>query len=237
MADALPVPTYRVDGSTAVITLDDGKVNVFSFAALETLQEHLDRAEADAGAVVFVGNQKAFSAGFDLASMRESTDTMRRLVTAGAELFARVSLFGRPTVAACTGHALAAGALLLLACDVRIGAGGSAKIGLNEVAIGMPLPVFAIELARERLSSPAALTEATQTGKVYEPAGAVEVGYLDRMVGSEDLVSDAVAEANRLSELSRAAYAGTKANLRGPMVERIRATLGDDMARVSGPTS
>ena len=128
--------------------------------------------------MVITGRQGKFSAGFDLATMTESTESMRELVTAGAQLLMRLYGFGLPTVAACNGHALAAGALVLLSCDRRIGAEGPAKIGLNEVAIGMALPIFAVELARDRLQ-PAQLTPALMAARIYDPAGAVDAGYLD----------------------------------------------------------
>ncbi len=60
---------------------------------------------------------------------------------------------GVPVVAACTGSAVAAGALMLLGCDVRVGADVPAKIGLNEVAIKMVLPDWAFTIAADRLSS------------------------------------------------------------------------------------
>ena len=84
----------------------------------------------------------------------------------------RLYMHPQPVVVAVTGHALAAGALLALACDVRIGADVPAKIGLNETSIGMPLPLFATELARDRLS-PTAFVRATLAAEIYDPEGAV----------------------------------------------------------------
>jgi len=66
--------------------------------------------------------------------MRQGAETVRSLVTAGAELALRLYGFPRPVVAACTGHAIAMGALLLLCADARLGTEGDFKIGLNEVA-------------------------------------------------------------------------------------------------------
>ena len=74
------------------------------------------------------------------------------LVTAGAELLLDIYTHPLPIVIGCTGHAMAAGALLLLAADTRIGAEGEFKIGLPEVAIHMTMPIFGLELARDRLA-------------------------------------------------------------------------------------
>jgi enoyl-CoA hydratase len=133
-------------------------------------------------------------------------------------------------VVAVTGHALAAGALLVLSCDVRVGADVPAKIGLNETSIGMPLPLFALELARERLDR-TALVRATLGAEVYDPEGAVAAGYLDRVVDADACVDEAVAEARRLGAYATAPYARTKQTLRQPMVDRVRAGGRDDLAR------
>jgi enoyl-CoA hydratase len=137
-------------------------------------------------------------------------------------------------VAACTGHALAGGAITLLSCDVRIGADVPCKIGLTEVAIGMTMPKFVVELARERLTK-ASLTLATVGAQAYDPAGALTVGYLDRVVPAEEVEAAAIAEAARLGELSTEAYAATKRNLRAAMIERILADLDADMATIDVP--
>jgi len=229
------LPTYRLDDGIAVITLDDGKANVFSTPALESLEAILDQVAADdARAVVIVGRPGRFSAGFNLAEMTESVEGMRALVARGARWWMRLYGFGVPTVAACTGHALAGGAITLLACDVRIGADLPCKIGLNEVSIGMPLPVFAVELARDRLTK-ASFAASTMGAKVYDPEGARVAGYLDEVVPEDEVLPTAIAEARRLGELRTGAYARTKLVARQAVIQQVLATLEADMATVSGP--
>ncbi len=235
MTDAGAPPTSDPRAGIAVITLDDGKANVFSNAVLETLEGLVDRAEADhARALLLVGRPGRFSAGFDLGEMMSGVDQMRALVARGARWWLRVYGLGMPTVAACTGHALAGGAITLLSCDVRIGAEGPAKIGLNEVAIGMPLPRFAVELARERLLK-SHFVVAT-LGTTFDPDGAVAAGFLDRVVPAELVVDEAMAEARRLGELRTGAVARTKANARRAMIDAVAAGIDDDMATVDAPT-
>lgn len=235
MTDAAPLPTYRLDDDIAVVTLDDGKANAMSSDVVGTLDQILDQAlDEGARGLVLVGRPGRFTAGFDLAEMTESVESMRALVARGGRWLLRLYGYGMPTVAACTGHALAGGALTLLACDVRIGADVAAKIGLNEVAIGMGLPKFAVELARERLLT-SAFPAATIAGTVYDPTGAAAVGYLDRVVREADLVDEAMAEAKRLAELRTGAYALTKANARTAMIDAQLAALDDDLSSMSGP--
>ena len=229
------LPTYRLDDAIAVITLDDGRANAFSDAVLARLEALVDQAEADgARALVLVGRPGRFSAGFDLAEMTASAEQMRALVIRGARWWMRIYGLGMPTVAACTGHALAGGALTLLSCDRRIGADVPAKIGLSEVTIGMVLPKFAVELARERLTT-ASLPMSTMGGQVYDPAGAAAVGFLDEVVPADEVVDAAMAEARRLTELRTGAFAGTKQNLRAAAIAKILGELEADMAGVDVP--
>jgi enoyl-CoA hydratase len=224
---------YRLQGTVARLHFDDGKANAVSPTVVEAFHQALDRAEKEAGAVLLLGRPGRFCAGFDLNTMGAGPESARGLVAAGAELLLRMAEAPLPIVSACGGHALAMGALLLLASDLRLGAEGEFKIGLNEVAIRMTLPLFAVELARERISR-RHLVRATVLAEVYDPAGAAAAGYLDRVVAPAALEGEALAEATRLAELPRRAFAETKRRLREPLVERVRASLRDDMATWGG---
>ncbi|MFP6626246.1 MAG: crotonase/enoyl-CoA hydratase family protein [Deltaproteobacteria bacterium] len=228
--------SYRIEDAVALISLDDGKANALSPSVIEALHGALDQAEKDASAVVIAGRPGRFSGGFDLSIMTRDADSARDLVITGAQLLLRVYTFSLPVVVACTGHAVAAGALMLLSADRRVGAAGQFKIGLNEVAIGMRLPIFALELARDRLAKEA-LVEATMEARLYTPDEAVEAGYLDRVVDGEDLLSCALEEAGRLASLSGPAYGLSKKLLRADVANKINSTLAEDMAGIISPSA
>jgi enoyl-CoA hydratase len=233
---AQDVIRYELRDAVAVLHFDDGKANAFSHDAIESLHAHLDRADKDAKAVLLVGRPGRFSGGFDLAVMRSTGDAVRGLVTAGAELFLRMFELPQPIAVACTGHAVAAGALALLTADARIGAQGDFKIGLNEVGIGMTLPIFGVELARHRLSK-RHFQRATIRAELYTPDAAVDAGFLDRVTSPESLLDVAFAEAEILAQLPQPAFANTKASVRAATLAAIRATLEEDMRRITqGPT-
>jgi enoyl-CoA hydratase len=202
---------------------------VASHASFAAIDSALARAEKEASAAVLIGRPGRFSAGFDLSVINQGAEASRALVTAGGELLVRIVESEVPVVAACSGHALAMGALLLLAADYRVGASGDFKLGLNEVAIKLTLPIFALELAQARLAREQ-LTRATTLAEVFDPAGALAAGYLDRVVVPERLEAEALAVASQLAQLSLSAYRATKRKLRGALVERIRTTLKQDMA-------
>jgi enoyl-CoA hydratase/carnithine racemase len=225
--------TCTLEENIAVIQFDDGKANVFSHKALEDLTSALDQAK-EARAVLLVGRPGRFSAGFDLATMTASTESMRGLVKAGAHFISRLLLEPLPVVAACTGHALAAGALVLLASDYRVGVEGDWKIGLNEVSIGMPLPVWAVELARYRMPA-SEFDRGAILGQTVGPDAAVAAGFLDRVVPADDLLSEAKATAMHLAGLRTGAVADTKSRARRDLVATMLEGLDDDLARISGP--
>jgi enoyl-CoA hydratase len=157
--------------------MGDGKANTINFEILSSLNESLDKAEADAKAIVLAGRCGRFSGGFDLSAFASlAADGVYKLLDAGAELLRRLYDDPLPVVAACNGQAIATGTFILLACDTRVGASGDFKVGANEAITAMNLPIFALELAKDRLS-PRHLTRAMVQGFIYDPAGGVEAGY------------------------------------------------------------
>ncbi|HEX4307289.1 MAG TPA: crotonase/enoyl-CoA hydratase family protein [Solirubrobacterales bacterium] len=223
--------TYEHRDRVARITLDDGKVNALSIAMLREIHAALDQAEAD-GAVVLLGGREGFlSAGFDLKVFREEPERLGEMLRLGADLCERLLAFPTPTMIACGGHAIAAGSFLLLATDVRIGAEGPFDIGLNEVRIGLTLPLFVVELARHRLA-PAHFDRALVTARMYRPEEAVDPGFLDLAVAPGDLEEAAVAAAGDLAALNPEAHAATKLRVRGAALEALHAAIEAELPPV-----
>ena len=224
------VVTYELSQDVAVLRIDDGKVNALGPELLAALNAGLDRAEKESKAVLIVGRPGRFSAGFDLGVIRSGgAGAAAELVTAGARVAVRIARHPAPVVIACTGHALAMGAVLLVAADLRIGATGDFKIGFNEVAIGMTTPLFLMELARDRLSKRHFL-RATVQAEIYTPETAVDAGFLDRVTAPDDVVEAARREAQRLAELPGPIFCATRARARRAVLDQIEASLDQDMA-------
>lgn len=222
--------TYSLVEQTAVITIDDGKANVLGHDTLSGIELALDKAEAEGAlAVVLAGRDGKFSAGFDLAVMTSGPEQARELLGRGAELGIRIFEFSRPVVLAVTGHALAMGGILLCCADVRIGAEGPFKLGLNEVRIGMPVPAFAAEICRDRLS-PRFFNQAIQLAHVHSPQEAMQAGFLDEVVPLDQVVVRATQVAG---ELAAALHPGpfrlTRSTLRGALADELREVLAEDL--------
>ncbi len=225
--------SFELEGGIALITMDDGKANALSHALVSELDQAVDRAADQARALVLCGRPGRFCAGFDLKVMMAGPDAMRNLVIAGGELLLKLYELPQPLVIACTGHALAAGVLLVATGDTRIGTLGEFKLGLNEVRNGMPVPILAHELARDRLDS-RRLVEAVLQARIYDPVEAVEVGWLDRAVEPSGLMAEAMAEAERLARLSGSAYATTKRSLRRQLIAHARETMASNLFELTG---
>ncbi|MCP5032194.1 MAG: crotonase/enoyl-CoA hydratase family protein, partial [Actinomycetia bacterium] len=197
------IVSYDTDGPVAMITMDDGRANALGPDLTQAINDALDQAEADetVKAAVIAGREGRFSAGFDLSIISGGdAAAIRAMVSAGGSLVQRLYGGPLPVVAACTGHAVAAGALMLLGCDVRVGPDAPVKIGLNEVGIGLTLPGWALTIASERLSF-RHRQRAVVNAVLYDGAGAVDVGFLDRVVAPDQVLAEAVAEATILAEL------------------------------------
>src|SRR5271170_1696365 len=206
--------SYHCGDAIATITIDDGKVNALSLAALAGLNAALDRAEQDDAVVILAGRDGVFSAGFDLPVLRGGGPDARAMLRAGFELAARLLAFPRPVVIACTGHAVAMGVFLLLCGDYRVGAAGPYKITANEVAIGLTMPRAAVEICRQRLT-PAHFNRAVVLAETFSPADAVAAGFLDRTVQARSVHAAARGVAAQLAALDRSAHEATKRRARG----------------------
>ncbi|MGE3675370.1 MAG: enoyl-CoA hydratase-related protein, partial [Polyangiaceae bacterium] len=98
MADSIQ---YELNDGVAILTLDDGKANALGHDVVMSLGKHLDQAEQEASAVLLVGREGKFSAGYNLKEMMAGPESARKLVKAGGELMLRIFTFPRPVVAAC----------------------------------------------------------------------------------------------------------------------------------------
>ena len=223
--------TLSIEEGVATIQLDDGKANALSHDMLEGIERALDDAEAsEAKVLVIIGREGKFSAGFDLKVMTSGPQQARDLLGRGAELGLRLYEFPIPVVFGVTGHALAMGGILLSCADVRVGAEGNFKIGLPEVRIGMPVPAFAVELCRDRVS-PQWFTRSVQLAEALTPEQALEAGFFDEVVAPDEVAPRVAAVA---AELAEAIHPGpfrlTRHTMRGELAAELRTALADDLA-------
>ena len=217
--------TTVVEDGVATLTMDDGKVNVLSLPMQDELHAGLDEAEAAGAVVVLSGRPGVFSAGFDLPTLTGEGPDGARMLRGGFELSERLLSFPTPVITVATGHAIAMGLFLLLSGDLAIGAEGPFKLVAIEVAIGMTLPMAAVEVCRHNLT-PAGFQRATILAEEFAPGPeAVAVGLLDRVAPADDLAVHARATAEQLTSLDMAAHAATKLRTRGEALAALHAAI------------
>lgn len=211
-----------INGAVAHVVIDDGDLNIFTSAIVAKLLQTLQFLESnpDVKTIVLEGNGKSFSAGLDLATVREGGEPMAKIMDDMGQVLRGLYASRLRVVSICAGHAVASGAMLLLVSDYRVGVSRSGKIGFSEVANGLALPRFAVDLAIDRLNR-TELFAATGLARLYSPDAAVRAGYLDvAMSNYRDARLHALELANQLAKLDDAAYLETLQHLR-------RHTLGN----------
>lgn len=217
--------TLDITDDIAVVTMDDGKVNAISHTMLDNLMPALAEAESKAKAVVLAGRPGMFCAGFELKTMVEAEiSETEKLAHRGGELVSKLFGYRKPIVAACTGHAMAIGGVILLACDTRIGEQGKFRIGLNETAVGVIYPTFGIVVVKTRVP-PQHIMPAVIQAKMMTPETAVAASFLDRVSAEGQAVNEAIAEAQALAALPTGAYYDNKMALRAEEIATIRKSL------------
>jgi enoyl-CoA hydratase/carnithine racemase len=218
--------SYQLQESVVTIALDDGKVNVLGPAMQRAVSDALDRAEKDdAKAVVIAGNTRVFSGGFDLAVFQSGDPgAALKMLAGGFELALRTLTFPSPVIMAATGPAIAMGSFLLLSGDHRVGQPKS-RCQANEVAIGMTIPISAIEIMRSRLT-PAAFNRAATMAATFAGTDAVAAGWLDEIVDADAVLPRAQeVAAHAASSLQPAAHRATKLKARDGALKAIRAGI------------
>lgn len=219
--------SYHLDNGVATVQINNGKVNALSPDVWQQLGDALDRAEADKAVVIITGQPGILSGGYDLKVMMSSRQNALDLVATGSSFTRRMLAHPYPVIVACTGHAIAKGAFLLLAADYRVAVDGDFKIGLNEVQIGMTMHDAGILLARDRLTA-AAYQRAVINAEMFAPQQAREAGFVDLVVQPEALQETAQAVAAQFAQLNMRAHAQTKLKVRAAMLAEMDAAIEND---------
>lgn len=221
------VVAIKIENNVATITIQNGKVNAISHAVIDQINQALDQAEQAKAVVVITGTPGMLSAGYDLKVMKESMDKAMELVQKGSTLSRRLLSFPYPVVVACSGHAVAKGAFLLLSADYRIGVDGDFKIGLNEVAIGMSMHDAGVELARGRLA-PVFFNRSVILAEMVSPKDAVTMGFLDKVVSAQEFPATVSYIAQAMTKLDMKAHRNTKLKARAELLTTLDAAIEKD---------
>lgn len=206
-------------GDVALVRIGLGPVNPLDLELLEAITAtlaDLDGSE-ETRAIVLTGQGRAFSAGVDLKRILDGgEDYTRRFLKALSAAFLAPVRAATPVVAAVNGHAIAGGAVLAAACDLAIATDdNNARIGLSELAVGVPFPAAAIEIMRARLGRHA--SAAVLLADLYSPVEARDRGFVHDVRAADRLLDDTIAIGQRLAAVPEGVYALSKRQLWAPV--------------------
>ena len=220
-----PKAILTKEGEISIITLNDGKANVFSPAMIKDVNSCLDNVPTDSGCLIIRGSKGMFSAGFDLKVIGSGdVDAIKSMSKSGFEMLSRILDFPRPVIGACTGHGIALGTFLLCCCDYRIGLKGDFMIGANEMRTNMVIPIPILELIKFRVSQ-AHSYRAILGGTIYPISEAVEAGLIDEVVDEEGFEEKLSEKAKDLATMGHPSYSLTKKLFIGEVSEKIKNAL------------
>jgi len=216
--------SVSIEGGVAVVVLCRGKVNAIDEPTIDELKDCFRELGADEGAraVVFSGEGKFFSFGFDIPGfLGHSKPEFSRFLTKFTDLYTYLFTYPKPVVAALNGHTVAGGLMLALACDRRFMTAGKGKVALNELAFGSSVFAGSVEMLRFAVGNRNA-EEVLYTGAMYFPEEALRLGLVDEVCPGEELLGKAMAAARDLGGKSQPAFQSIKRLMRDPVAERMR---------------
>jgi len=203
--------TLSQEDEISIITLDDGKANVFSEEMTQAINDCLDKVPSDSGSLIITGRPGMFSAGFDLKVIASGdVPKIKKMSLSGFKLLSRIFSFPRPVVAACSGHGIALGTFLLCCCDYRIGIKGEFLLGANEMKTNMVIPTPILELIKFRIS-PSHKYRSILGAEMYQLDKAIDAGLMDQVEEAETLMDAAIEKAKDLATMGHPSYTLTKA--------------------------
>lgn len=207
--------------NVAILNLNSDSTNAIDLQIVNQLADNLRKVRDDPdvrGLVLGSVSEKFFSIGFDIPQLFELTKRDFRIFY---QAFNRVCMdlyaLPKPTIAAITGHAIAAGCILALCCDYRFIAEGRRLMGVNEIKLGVPVPYPADCILRQIVGTRNA-REIMGTGEFYPPEELVRVGMVDEVLSLEEVLPGSIEKAKLLGALPHEAYGMVKRN-RVEMVE------------------
>ena len=213
-------------GWVTLVKLNHGVTNALNpniVYELEAVLRRVREDEAVKGLVLASSNEKFFSIGFDIPELFEMN---REEFKGFYRLFNRICMdlftLPKPTVAAMTGHAIAAGCILALCCDYRFMAQGHKLMGLNEVKLGLPVPYLPDRLLHA-LAGIRRAREMMESGEFYPAEKAFEMGIVDKILPVENVVSAAVEHADTIGALPKVGYGIIKQNRVEVIAEAVKA--------------
>ena len=195
--------TVSTKNQIQIIELSRPKVNAINEELIQSLIEQLDKTEKDESikGIILTGQNGVFSAGLDIVSLYDKDrDYMESFWKLFSGLLVRLYSYPKIIFTAISGHSPAGGTVISIMTDYRIMSKGNFVIGLNEVAVGLSMPIGIGRVFQSLLGERIA-EKMTLKGELVNPDKAQSIGLIDEIVDSEELLEYAEKTLNSWFEL------------------------------------
>ena len=193
----------HVENHVGTIEVAKGKANTYDLDMMRELDEAVEalRFDDDARVVVLTsGLPGFFSAGADIEMLKKSQPDFKAMFCLHCQ--ETLDKFGKTpkvVIAAINGHCVGGGLEIALACDLRMMAKDSGKIGLPEVTLGV-LPGTGGTQRLPRLIGASRALDMMITGKLLTPDEALAIGLVNHVYPKETFVQDVRSYAQALAD-------------------------------------
>jgi len=215
---------YENRDGIALVTLNRGVANAQNIEMIKELSDLFTQLRGDAtvkGAII-TGKENFFSAGLDVKEViAYDEDQSRVFWKAFAHMIATLAEWPKPLITAINGHSPAGGCILAITADFRFMAEGNFKIGLNEVPVGIVVPMPVYKLYSMWTGTRNAYQFLIQ-GKLLTPSEAHQAGLVDAVFPQESLLANAEAAMRQLMKLDLGTFSKTKLSLRADIIHSLR---------------
>lgn len=219
MSEALRL---SLEEGVAVLTLASG-ANALDLPFIQRWRQALAELASQGAPALVVASQHptVFCPGLDLKKLDGAArGTVRDVMVAFCALLRELATYPGPAVAAVAGHAIAGGCLLALACDRRVMARCGARLGLSEVNLGIPVPAGAVAMLLT-LYPTRTVEQLVLEGDGYGGERALELGLVERLAETGEVLAEAVRLARHLASRPQGAFRVAKTYLRNSLAQRM----------------
>tara|TARA_B100001142_G_scaffold247592_1_gene247366 strand:+ start:2779 stop:3534 length:756 start_codon:yes stop_codon:yes gene_type:complete len=204
-----------------IIELNRPKVNAIDDNLIRSLNVELDKIERNDSikGLILTGQSGVFSAGLDIVSLyNKDKEYMENFWLMFSSLLLRIYRYPKLIFSAISGHSPAGGTVISIMTDYRVMSKGNYVIGLNEVAVGLSMPIGIGRVFQSLLGERAA-EKMTLTGKLVNPEEAESIGLIDEVVESDNLLNHSIETMNKWLKLPFNKQIQSKLSLRKEVID------------------
>lgn len=213
-----------------VVQLNRPKANALNEDLIRALISNLDEISKDSNikGVILTGQEGFFSAGLDIVELYNKDEKYIKIFWAlFSELLERIYTYPKIMFSAISGHSPAGGTVLSIMTDYRIMSKGNFLIGLNEVAVGLSMPIFIGRVFQSLLGERIA-EKMTLQGQLVNPDSALEIGLIDEVIEQEKLLDHSIFIMQKWLKLPFQKQIESKLSLRRNIIDLMKSTSKSD---------